>query len=63
MVSHFNGKIEMRSRPHLVTVEEQLDWVNHYQVWLNLGNKDSGLGDPSKEHGVKSKSLLYNLPY
>jgi hypothetical protein len=63
MVSHFNGKIEMRSRPCLVTIEEQLDLVNHYQAWFNLGNKDSGLRDPFKEHGVKCKSLLHNLPY
>jgi hypothetical protein len=63
MVSHFNGKIETRSRPRLVIVEKQLDQVNHYQTWLNLGNKNSGLGDPSKEHGVKHMSLLYNLPY
>jgi hypothetical protein len=63
MVSHFNGNIETCSKPHVVTIEEQLDRVNHYQTWFNLGIKDSGLGDPSKEHGVKRKSLLYDLPY
>ncbi len=37
--------------------------ANHYQQWLKFNNKDGGLGDPSKEHGVKHRNVLYNLPY
>jgi hypothetical protein len=31
MEDHFNGKLETRSKPCLVTTLEQLDRANHYQ--------------------------------
>ena len=34
-----------------------------YKTWLDEGNKDGAVGDPSKVHGVKRKSILHNLPY
>jgi hypothetical protein len=32
---------------------EQLAQVAKYKSWLELGGKDGGNGDPSKEHDVK----------
>ncbi len=34
-------------------VDEQLVQVAKYKSWLDLGGKDGGIGDPSKEHEVK----------
>ena len=38
-------------------------YLNEYQIWLCDGNKEGAAGDPSKAHGVKRRSILYNLPY
>jgi len=63
MKYHFDGQIETHNKPKNVTVEEQLAWAKEYQDWLNMGNKHNGVDDPSKEHGVKRRSVLYDLPY
>jgi hypothetical protein len=63
MKDHFNGQMETRSRPQIVSAEEQLKKAMQYQAWLNEGNKEGSIGDPSKDHGVKQRSLLYDLPY
>ena len=60
---HFNGRIEERGPPTMVTAEEQLQRGVNYQIWLGNGNKDGGDGDPSKIHGVKRRSILHDLPY
>ena len=59
----FNGREEDREKPTAVTAEEQVQRANEYQKWLDEGNKEGATGDPSKVHGVKRRSILYNLPY
>ena len=63
MKDHFNGREEVRGKPSVVTAEEQVSRANEYQKWLDKGNREGGVGDPSKVHGVKRKSILHNLPY
>jgi hypothetical protein len=50
MANHFDGKLEIRIKPCLVTTHKQLDQANQFQQWLNLGNKEGGLGDLSEEY-------------
>ena len=59
----FNGREENRGKPDVVSAEEQVERANEYKTWLDDGNKEGALGDPSKVHGVKKKSILHNLPY
>jgi hypothetical protein len=63
MKGHFNGQLKILSRPKSIIAKEQLAIMAKYQSWLILGNKDGGVGDPSKQHGVKQCSTLYDLPY
>ncbi len=53
MKGHFNGQLETHSRRKSIIAEEQLAIAAKYQSWLRSGNKDSGVGDCSKQHGVK----------
>lgn len=46
MKDHFNGCIEDRGPPTVVTAEEQLHRGVNYQAWLGKGNKDDSDGDP-----------------
>jgi hypothetical protein len=62
MVDHFNGMLETQNRPCLVTTQKQLYRTNHYKQWLNSSNRQGGLGNPSKEHGVKCRNVLSDLP-
>jgi hypothetical protein len=59
----FNGKFEHRAKPPQVTGNEILARGMEYACWINIGNRPSGVGDPCKKHGVKCRSILYNLPY
>ena len=59
----FNGREEDRGKPNVVNAEEQVERALKYQTWLDGGNKEGVVGDPSKVHGVKRKSILHNLPY
>ena len=63
MKGHFNGREETRGKPNTVTVEEQVHRAIEYENWFREGNKEGGVGDPSKVHGVKRRSILYKLPY
>jgi hypothetical protein len=63
MKDHFNGRNEFRGKPDVVTGSEQLQRAAEYQTWLADGNKEGAVGDPSKTHGVKRRSMLHNLPY
>jgi hypothetical protein len=63
MKDHFNGRIELRGKPNCVTADEQVQRATEYQTWLDEGNKEGVVGDPSKTHGVKRRSILHNLPY
>ena len=59
----FNGLEENRGKPDVVNAEQQVLRAIEYKNWLDAGNKEGALGDPSKVHGVKRKSILHNLPY
>lgn len=63
MKDHFNGREEARGKPDGVTAEEQVHRALEYRNWLDEGNREGGVGDPSKVHGVKRRSILHNLPY
>ena len=60
---HFNGRIEDQGKPNVVTIDEQVQRATEYQTWFDEGNKKSVVGDPSKTHGVKMRSILHILPY
>ena len=63
MKDHFNGREEDRGKPNVIIAEEQVQRANEYQTWLDEGNKERGVTDPSKAHGVKRRSILHNLSY
>ena len=63
MKDHFNGRMEERGPPTVVTGAEQAQRGVEYQAWLSEGNKEGSVGDPSKLHGVKRRSVLHDLPY
>ncbi len=63
MKNHFNGLVETHLKPKILTTYEQLVWVAQYKTLLKLNDRDGGVGDPSKEHGVKCWNVLHNLPY
>jgi hypothetical protein len=46
---HFENKVEYKSRPQMPTTES--------------GFAHGAQGNPSKHHGVKRRSILYDLPY
>ncbi len=57
------NQLETCLKLHNVTIDEYLQQAMQYQAWLNLSNKDGGVGDMLKKHGVKRQSALYDLPY
>ena len=59
----FNGREENRGKPDVVNAVEQVERAIEYKTWLDEGNKEGAVGDPSKSHGVKRKSILHTLPY
>ena len=61
--NHFNGKIDRRSKSRAVIEEEQLQYASKYKAWKQARNKEGAVGDPSKIHGIKRRSILYWLPY
>jgi hypothetical protein len=63
MKDNFNGKVENHPKPRAITVEEQLRCTNEYKAWKQAGNREGAVGDPSKVHGIKRRSILYRLPY
>jgi hypothetical protein len=58
MKCHFNVETEDRPRPRIVTMEEQIQCTVDYEAWKAAGNREGGMGDPSKEHGVKRLSII-----
>jgi hypothetical protein len=45
------------------TTEEILSQVVATITWIDSGFAHGAQGDPSKDHGVKKKSILFYLPY
>lgn len=58
MKEQFDGKMEVRDKPVVVTMHEQLRCAVEYQAWRDAGNKDGTVGDPLKVHSVKKISIL-----
>ena len=63
MKEHFDDLMENRSKPRMVTVEDQIRHAQEYEAWKADGNREGGVGDPSKVHGMKRLSILFRLPY
>jgi hypothetical protein len=63
MKGHFTGAVENHGKPRAVLVEEQLQHATEYKEWREAGNREGTTGDPSKVHGCKRTSILYQLPY
>jgi hypothetical protein len=62
MKGHFNGQLETCVKLKRVTTKEQLVAFLEYQAWVESRNKEGGVGDPSKQHGVKWCNVLNDLP-
>jgi hypothetical protein len=45
------------------TTKEILSWATPTTAWIDSGFAHGAQGDPSKDHGVKRRSILYDLPY
>jgi hypothetical protein len=61
--THFNGKEELRTRPHLVTTTDILRSATKYLTWLGPGNTPGSRSDSSKVSGIKRCTTLYDLLY
>jgi hypothetical protein len=59
---HFDNKVEYKSRPLMPTTEEILSHAVA-TTWIDSGFAHGAQGDPSKDHGVKRRSIIYDLPY
>lgn len=62
MKDHFSGQLETCLKLKRVTTKEQLATFLEYQTWVKSGNREGGVGEPSKEHGVKWVCVLYDMP-
>jgi hypothetical protein len=45
------------------TIEEILSRATTTTTWIDSGFAHGAQGDPSKDHGVKRRSIFYDLPY
>lgn len=63
MKDHFNGVVENRPKPRVVTVENQIRHALECEAWKASGNRAGAPGDPSKIYGLKRLSILFRLPY
>jgi hypothetical protein len=55
--------VEYKSCPLMPTTEEILSWVVATTTWIDSGFAHGAQGDPSKDHGVKERSIIYDLLY
>ncbi len=61
---HFDNKVEYKSCPLMPTTKEILSRAaTTTTTWIDSGFAHGAHGDPSKDHGVKRRSILYDLPY
>jgi len=60
---HFDNKVEYKSHPLMPTTKEILSWATTTTTWINSGFAHGAQGDPSKDHGVKRRSIFYDLSY
>lgn len=60
----FDGVAEHRPRPIHVTARQQLEGAAEYEEWLTHNSRGKNdPPDPSKTHGMKRRSILFDLPY
>jgi hypothetical protein len=59
----FNNRQEWRLSPETLTGEEVLRWGTQRSEFLNNGGVENSNMDPVKLHGVKRRSILFDLPY
>ncbi len=55
--------MEYKSRPLMPTTKEILSQATATTTWINSGFAHRAQGDPLKDHGVKRRSIFYDLPY
>jgi hypothetical protein len=60
---HFNGLVEDCQRLNIVSVKEQLQHAADYEAWKETSISKGSVGDPSKIHGVKRRSIFFILTY
>ena len=59
----FNNHQEWCMGPDRPTGEEVLEWGTARSTFLADGGVENSNGDPVKLHGVKRRSIFFNLPY
>jgi predicted nucleic acid-binding Zn-ribbon protein len=59
----FNNHQELDMAPERPSGEEVLQWGTERSEFLEAGGQENTLDDPVKRHGVKRRSLLFDLPY
>ena len=59
----FNNHQEWQVGPDRPTGEEVLQWGTTRSIFLADGGVENSMGDPVKLHGVKRRSILFDLPY
>ena len=59
----FNNHPELDMAPERPSGEEVLQWGTERSEFLAAGGQENSIEDPVKRHGVKRRSLLFDLPY
>ena len=58
----FNGEVELRPAPPVVTGEDVIRWGKIREAWIEDGATPTAT-DPARSYGIKRVSSLYQLPY
>jgi len=61
--STFNNAQEWQLPPERQSGEDILQWANARSDYLRDGGVENGDEDPVKLHGVKRRSIFFDLPY
>jgi hypothetical protein len=59
----FDNKVEYKAHPLMPTTEKILSRATTTTTWIDSGFAHGAQGDPSKDHGVKRRSIFNDLPY
>jgi hypothetical protein len=59
----FNNHPELDMAPERPSGEEVLTWGTERSEFLAAGGQENSYEDPVKRHGVKRRSILFDLPY
>jgi len=55
---HFDNNLEYKSHPLMPTTEEILSRVATTTTWIDSGFAHGAQSNPSKDHGVKRRSII-----